>query len=144
MVPNHGDADQPLARGGAQGRWRAGGAGRARSRRLDRARSLGTARFRCRSRPAGTNRDGRRKAASSGGRIPTASRPGRSRCEGEGSRFEAAPLFIEQLDSVRTLAFGAEGMLALRRQELDLIGKAEKLIAENANLSARLTAAVDQ
>jgi GAF domain-containing protein len=53
-------------------------------------------------------------------------------------------LFIEQLDRVRTLAFGPDAILAVRAQELDLIGSAEKLIAENANLSARLTAAVDQ
>ena len=53
-------------------------------------------------------------------------------------------LFIEQLDRARTLAFGPDAILAVRAQELDLIGKAEKLITENANLSARLTAAVDQ
>ena len=53
-------------------------------------------------------------------------------------------LFIEQLDRARTLAFGPDAILAVRAQELDLIGNAEKLIAENANLSARLTAAVDQ
>ena len=53
-------------------------------------------------------------------------------------------LFIEQLDRVRTLAFGPDAILAVRAQELDLIGSAEKLIAENANLSARLTAAVDR
>ena len=35
-------------------------------------------------------------------------------------------------------------MLAVRGQELDLIGNAEKLIAENADLSVRLTAAVDR
>ena len=35
-------------------------------------------------------------------------------------------------------------ILAVRGQELDLIGKAEKLIAENADLSVRLTAAVDR
>ena len=52
-------------------------------------------------------------------------------------------LFIEQLDHVRALAFGPDAILAVRAQELDLIGRAEKLIAENANLSARLTAAVD-
>ncbi len=53
-------------------------------------------------------------------------------------------LFIEQLDRARTLAFGPDAILAVRAQELDLIGNAEKLIAENTNLSARLTAAVDQ
>jgi signal transduction histidine kinase len=35
-------------------------------------------------------------------------------------------------------------MLTLRGQELDLIGNAEKLIAENADLSVRLTVAVDR
>ena len=35
-------------------------------------------------------------------------------------------------------------VLAVRGQELDLIGNAEKLIAENADLSVRLTAAVDR
>ncbi len=35
-------------------------------------------------------------------------------------------------------------MLAARAQELDLIGNAEKLIAENAELAMRLTAAVDR
>jgi adenylate cyclase len=53
-------------------------------------------------------------------------------------------LFIEQLDRVRTLAFGSDAILAVRAQELDLIGQAEKLIAENASLSTRLTAAVDR
>jgi signal transduction histidine kinase len=53
-------------------------------------------------------------------------------------------LLIEQLDRVRTLAFGPDAILAVRAKELDLIANAEKLIAANANLSARLTAAVDQ
>jgi signal transduction histidine kinase len=53
-------------------------------------------------------------------------------------------LLIEQLDRVRTLAFGPDAILAVRAQELDLIANAEKLIAANADLSARLTAAVNQ
>ena len=53
-------------------------------------------------------------------------------------------LFVEQLERVRTLAFGTDAILAARGQELDLIGNAEKLIAENADLSVRLTAAVDR
>ena len=53
-------------------------------------------------------------------------------------------LFIEQLERVRTLAIGPDAILAVRGQELDLIGSAEKLIAENADLSVRLTAAVDR
>src|SRR6516164_9016613 len=53
-------------------------------------------------------------------------------------------LVVEQLARVRTLAFGPDAILAVRGQELDLIGNAEKLIAENADLSVRLTAAVDR
>jgi phosphoglycerate-specific signal transduction histidine kinase len=53
-------------------------------------------------------------------------------------------LFVEQLDRVRMLAFGPDAIVAVRAQELDLIANAEKLIAENANLSTRLTTAVDQ
>jgi adenylate cyclase len=53
-------------------------------------------------------------------------------------------LFIEQVGHVRTLAFGSDAILTVRGQELDLIGNAEKLIAENADLSVRLTKAVDQ
>src|SRR5439155_19121781 len=53
-------------------------------------------------------------------------------------------IFIEQLARVRTLASGPDAILAVRGQELDLIGNAEKLIAENADLSVRLTTAVDR
>ncbi len=53
-------------------------------------------------------------------------------------------LFIERVGRVRTLAIGPDAVLAIRGQELDLIRNAEKLIAENANLSVRLTAAVDK
>ena len=53
-------------------------------------------------------------------------------------------LFTERLGRVRTLAIGPDAVLAVRGQELDLIRNAEKLIAENANLSVRLTAAVDR
>ncbi|HEX2354641.1 MAG TPA: histidine kinase dimerization/phospho-acceptor domain-containing protein, partial [Xanthobacteraceae bacterium] len=53
-------------------------------------------------------------------------------------------LFIERLGRVRMLAIGPDAVLAIRGQELDLIRNAEKLIAENANLSVRLTAAVDK
>jgi signal transduction histidine kinase len=52
-------------------------------------------------------------------------------------------LLIEQVDRVRTLAFGPDAILAMRAQELDLVANAEKLIAANADLSARLTAAVN-
>jgi adenylate cyclase len=53
-------------------------------------------------------------------------------------------IFTEQLGRVRGLAFGADAILAVRGQELDLIRNAEKLIAENADLSVRLTAAVER
>jgi signal transduction histidine kinase len=53
-------------------------------------------------------------------------------------------IFIELLRRVPALAFGTDSILGLREQELDLVGKAEKLIAENADLSVRLTAAVDR
>ena len=53
-------------------------------------------------------------------------------------------LFIDQVGRVRALAFGPDALPAVRGQELDLIGNAEKLIAENADLSVRLTAAVDR
>ena len=53
-------------------------------------------------------------------------------------------LFSDLLGRVRALAIGPDAMLAVRGQELDLIGNAEKLIAENADLAVRLTAAVDR
>ena len=53
-------------------------------------------------------------------------------------------VFGDQLGRIRTLAIGPEAVLAIRGQELDLVGDAEKLIAENAGLSIRLTAAVDR
>jgi adenylate cyclase len=53
-------------------------------------------------------------------------------------------LFIDQLERVRMLAIGPDAILAVRSQELDLIGSAERLIAENADLSVRLTTAVDR
>jgi signal transduction histidine kinase len=53
-------------------------------------------------------------------------------------------LFTDQLARVRTIAIGPDAILAVRGQELDLLGKAEKLIAENADLSKRATAAVDR
>jgi signal transduction histidine kinase/DNA-binding response OmpR family regulator len=53
-------------------------------------------------------------------------------------------LFVDQLERVRTLAIGPDAILAVRGQELDQIGSAEKLIAENADLSVRLTEAVDR
>jgi signal transduction histidine kinase len=53
-------------------------------------------------------------------------------------------LFSDQVGRVRTLTIGPDAILVVRGQELDLIVQAGKLIAENANLSVRLTAAVDR
>jgi adenylate cyclase len=53
-------------------------------------------------------------------------------------------LFTDQLERVRTLTVGPDAIIAVRGQELDLIGSAERLIRENADLSVRLTAAVDR
>ena len=53
-------------------------------------------------------------------------------------------LFVDQLGRVRALAIGPDAILAVRGQELDLIASAEKLIAENSEVSVRLTAAVDR
>jgi signal transduction histidine kinase len=53
-------------------------------------------------------------------------------------------VFGDQVRRIRTLAVGPEAALAIRGQELDLVGNAEKLITENADLSVRLTAAVDR
>jgi signal transduction histidine kinase/methyl-accepting chemotaxis protein len=53
-------------------------------------------------------------------------------------------LFIDQVARIRTLAIGPDAILTVRGQELDLIGNAQKLIAENADLSVRLTTAVDR
>jgi phosphoglycerate-specific signal transduction histidine kinase len=53
-------------------------------------------------------------------------------------------LFIDLLGRVRALAIGPDAMLAVRSQELDLVGNAEKLIAENTDVTVRLTAAIDR
>jgi phosphoglycerate-specific signal transduction histidine kinase len=53
-------------------------------------------------------------------------------------------LFTDLLGRVRALAIGPSAILAVRGQELDLVGKAEKLIGENADLSVRVTRAVDR
>ena len=53
-------------------------------------------------------------------------------------------LFVDLLGRIRTLAIGTDALLAIRGQELDLVGNAEKLISENVDLSVRLTAAVDR
>ena len=53
-------------------------------------------------------------------------------------------LFLDLMGRVRTLAIGPDAILAVRGQELDLIGNAQKLIGENADVAVRLTAAVDR
>lgn len=53
-------------------------------------------------------------------------------------------LFIDQVVRVRKLAIGPDAILTIRGQELDLIGRAEKLVAENSNLSAQLDSAVNR
>ena len=53
-------------------------------------------------------------------------------------------LFGDLLARVRTIALGPNAILRVRGEELDLVGKAEKLITENGDLSVRLTAAVDR
>ena len=52
-------------------------------------------------------------------------------------------LFIDQVVRVRALAIGPDAIPTIRGQELDLIGRAEKLIAENAALSTKLDAAIN-
>ena len=53
-------------------------------------------------------------------------------------------IFVDLVGRLRTVAIGPDAILAVRGQELGLIGQAEQLIAKNADLSLRLTAAVDR
>jgi signal transduction histidine kinase len=53
-------------------------------------------------------------------------------------------IFADQLGQLSKLALGPDAALAIRKQELGLVGKAEELIAENTDVSVRLTAAVDR
>jgi signal transduction histidine kinase len=53
------------------------------------------------------------------------------------------PLFKEQVEKLRELIDGPNAIVGARKQELMLIGEAEKRLGENARLSAQLTAAVD-
>ena len=53
-------------------------------------------------------------------------------------------LFQEQVDKLREFVDGARAIAEARKQELALISEGEKLLAENAGLSAQLTAAVDR
>ena len=54
------------------------------------------------------------------------------------------PLFLAQVTKLRGFAEGPQAIAQARRQELLLVGEGEKLLAENARLSAQLAAAVDR
>ncbi|WP_052763888.1 PAS-domain containing protein [Microvirga massiliensis] len=54
------------------------------------------------------------------------------------------PLFLEQVAKLRQFVEGPDAITAARKQELELIGEGERRLAENADLSAQLTKAVDQ
>jgi signal transduction histidine kinase len=54
------------------------------------------------------------------------------------------PLFLAEVDKLRTLVEGAGSIPQLRQKELDLIADAGRLLAENTELSAQLTAAAEQ
>jgi PAS domain S-box-containing protein len=54
------------------------------------------------------------------------------------------PLFLAQVDKLKTLVDGPSSIPQLRRQELDLIADAGRLLAENDALSNELAAAAEQ
>jgi hypothetical protein len=54
------------------------------------------------------------------------------------------PLFVAQLDELKTLVDGPSSIPRLRQQELDLIADAGRLLAENETLSTQLTDAAEQ
>jgi PAS domain S-box-containing protein len=54
------------------------------------------------------------------------------------------PLFLAQVDKLKTLVDGPTAIPQLRQHELDLIADARRLLAENTNLSRELTTAVEQ
>jgi signal transduction histidine kinase len=54
------------------------------------------------------------------------------------------PLFQEQLERLREFVDGPNAIPGARKQELVLISEGKKRLAENADLSAQLTAAVDR
>ena len=54
------------------------------------------------------------------------------------------PRLLERVKELRELAEGPESLVEARADELDLLANAEALLAENAELSGRLTDAVDQ
>jgi signal transduction histidine kinase len=53
------------------------------------------------------------------------------------------PLFLEQVTNLREFIEGPNAIPERRKQELALIGEGERRLTENANVSAQLTAAVD-
>jgi PAS domain S-box-containing protein len=54
------------------------------------------------------------------------------------------PLFLAQVDKLKTLVDGPNAIPQLRQHELDLIADARRLLTENANLSAQLNGAAEQ
>ena len=54
------------------------------------------------------------------------------------------PLFLEQVAKLREFAEGPNSIPEARKQELGLVADGEKRLAENVQLSKKLTAAVDQ
>ena len=54
------------------------------------------------------------------------------------------PLFLAQVDKLKTLIDGPSSIPELRQHELNLIADARQLLAENANLSNQLTTAAEQ
>jgi PAS domain S-box-containing protein len=54
------------------------------------------------------------------------------------------PLFLEQLDKMAALMLGPAAIPEVRRQELELVDNAQRLISENAAFSARLSDAIDE
>jgi signal transduction histidine kinase len=54
------------------------------------------------------------------------------------------PLFLAQVDKLKTLVDGPTAIPQLRQHELDLIADARRLLTENANLSSQLTAAAEE
>jgi signal transduction histidine kinase/methyl-accepting chemotaxis protein len=54
------------------------------------------------------------------------------------------PIFLEQVGKLKDLVEGAGAITEARKRELALIGSGERLIGENASLSAQLTVAIDE
>jgi signal transduction histidine kinase len=54
------------------------------------------------------------------------------------------PLFLAQVAKLWGFAEGPNGIVEARKQELALVGEGERRVAENAGLTAQLTAAVDE